>query len=88
MWTGSGRQDGRRWPPPVFINGVRHDASYDLDTLLAAVRSAPSGRRTPVGCDQHRPSRRSVLAHEERATSARDAATVTGQSVLQVRARA
>lgn len=37
----SGRESGVRTPPTFFINGVRHDGFWDVETLLAAVRTAP-----------------------------------------------
>ena len=38
----SGVRSGVNGPPTFihFINGVRHDGSHDLHSLLAAVRSA------------------------------------------------
>jgi protein-disulfide isomerase len=36
----SGIQSGVNGTPTFFINGVRHDGSYDLDTLLAAIEDA------------------------------------------------
>ena len=35
-----GIQSGVSGAPTFFINGVRHDGSYDLDTLLAAIEDA------------------------------------------------
>lgn len=36
----SGVQSGVAGTPTFFINGVRHDGSFDLDTLLAAIEDA------------------------------------------------
>ena len=36
----SGVRSGVNGTPTFFINGVRHDASYDLETLLAAIEDA------------------------------------------------
>jgi protein-disulfide isomerase len=36
-----GRDLGVRSTPTFFINGVRHDGFWDVDTLLAAARTAP-----------------------------------------------
>ena len=36
----SGIQSGVSGTPTFFINGVRHDGSYDLDALLAAIEDA------------------------------------------------
>ena len=36
----SGVRSGVNGTPTFFINGVRYDGSHDLDSLLAAVRSA------------------------------------------------
>jgi protein-disulfide isomerase len=36
----SGVRSGVNGTPTFFINGVRYDGAYDLDSLLAAVRSA------------------------------------------------
>jgi protein-disulfide isomerase len=36
----SGVRSGVNGTPTFFINGVRHDDSYDLDTLLAAIERA------------------------------------------------
>jgi protein-disulfide isomerase len=45
----SGVRSGVNGTPTFFINGVRHDGSYDLETLLAAVAAAgaeiPGGQR-------------------------------------------
>jgi protein-disulfide isomerase len=30
-------QNGVYGTPGIFVNGVRHDGSYDFDTLLAAM---------------------------------------------------
>jgi protein-disulfide isomerase len=44
----SGVRSGVNGTPSFFINGVRHDGSYDLEPLLAALeRAASSGRATP-----------------------------------------
>ncbi len=44
----SGVRSGVNGTPTFFINGARHDASYDLDTLLGAIehaeRTAHAGR--------------------------------------------
>jgi len=49
----SGVRSGVNGTPTFFINGVRHDDSYELETLLAAVEAAmPSwkeGSRTRKG---------------------------------------
>ena len=36
----SGVRSGVNGTPTFFINGVRHDGSYDRDTLLAAIADA------------------------------------------------
>jgi predicted DsbA family dithiol-disulfide isomerase len=36
----SGVRSGVNGTPTFFINGMRHNGSYDLDTLLAALRAA------------------------------------------------
>jgi hypothetical protein len=36
--------DGVNGTPTFFINGRRHDASYDLETLLAALEDARATR--------------------------------------------
>jgi protein-disulfide isomerase len=36
----SGVRSGVNGTPTFFINGIRHDASYDLETLLAAIEEA------------------------------------------------
>jgi protein-disulfide isomerase len=36
----SGARSGVNGTPTFYINGVRHDGSYDVDTLLAALRDA------------------------------------------------
>ena len=36
----SGARSGVNGTPTFYINGVRHDDSYDVDTLLAALRAA------------------------------------------------
>lgn len=36
----SGVRSGVNGTPTFFINGVRHDDSYDLETLLAAIAEA------------------------------------------------
>ena len=36
----SGVRSGVNGTPTFFVNGVRHDGDFDLDSLLAAVRSA------------------------------------------------
>jgi protein-disulfide isomerase len=36
----SGVRSGVNGTPTFYINGVRHDDSYDLDTLLAALGAA------------------------------------------------
>jgi protein-disulfide isomerase len=42
----SGVRSGVNGTPTFFINGVRHDGSWDLDTLLAAIEdAAQEGRR-------------------------------------------
>jgi protein-disulfide isomerase len=42
----SGVQSGVNGTPTFYINGVRHDDSYDIETLLAALEQAASGRPT------------------------------------------
>jgi protein-disulfide isomerase len=42
----SGVQSGVNGTPTFYINGVRHDDSYDMETLLAALEQAASGRPT------------------------------------------
>jgi protein-disulfide isomerase len=43
----SGVRSGVNGTPSFFINGRRHDGSYDLETLLEAIRAAaPEGTRT------------------------------------------
>jgi protein-disulfide isomerase len=39
----SGVRSGVNGTPTFYINGVRHDDSYDLDTLLAAIERAGRG---------------------------------------------
>lgn len=39
----SGIESGVNGTPTFYINGVRHDAPYDLDTLLGAVNAAARG---------------------------------------------
>jgi protein-disulfide isomerase len=41
----SGVRSGVNGTPTFFINGVRHDGSYDLETLLAAVEQAAGAER-------------------------------------------
>ena len=36
----SGARGGVNGTPTLFINGVRHDGSFDLDTLLGAIEAA------------------------------------------------
>jgi protein-disulfide isomerase len=36
----SGVRSGVNGTPTFFINGVRHDGSYDLNTMLAAIAGA------------------------------------------------
>jgi protein-disulfide isomerase len=38
----SGVRSGVNGTPTFFINGVRHDDSYELETLLAAIEAAMS----------------------------------------------
>ena len=38
----SGVRSGVNGTPTFYINGVRHDDSYDLETLLAALEAAAS----------------------------------------------
>jgi protein-disulfide isomerase len=40
----SGVSSGVNGTPTFFINGVRHDASYDAETLLAALERAAKQR--------------------------------------------
>jgi protein-disulfide isomerase len=35
----SGVRSGVNGTPTFFINGIRHNGSYDLDTLLSALRA-------------------------------------------------
>ena len=39
----SGVQSGVNGTPTFFINGVRHESGYDLDTLLTALNAARAG---------------------------------------------
>jgi protein-disulfide isomerase len=39
----SGVRSGVNGTPGLYINGARHDRSYDVDTLLAALESAAAG---------------------------------------------
>jgi protein-disulfide isomerase len=39
----SGVRSGVNGTPTFYVNGVRHDASYDLDTLQAALERAAAG---------------------------------------------
>jgi protein-disulfide isomerase len=41
----SGAQSGVNGTPTFFINGVRHDGSWDLDSLFAAVEKAARERK-------------------------------------------
>ena len=46
----SGVRSGVNGTPTFFINGVRHDGSYDLQTLLAALqKAAAAGQRAESG---------------------------------------
>ena len=36
----SGARSGVNGTPTFYVNGVRHDDSYDFDTLVAALRAA------------------------------------------------
>jgi protein-disulfide isomerase len=38
----SGVRSGVNGTPTFYVNGVRHDGSYELDNLLAAVENAPA----------------------------------------------
>ncbi len=40
----AGIRSGVNGTPTFYINGVRHDAPYDLENLLAAVNAAAHGR--------------------------------------------
>lgn len=40
----SGARSGVNGTPTFFVNGVRHDGPFDLDTLLAAIAPALEGR--------------------------------------------
>jgi protein-disulfide isomerase len=42
----SGVRSGVNGTPTFYINGVRHDGSYELETLLAALEAAASGQTT------------------------------------------
>ena len=42
--TASGIDSGVNGTPTFYINGARHDAPYDLETLLGAVSAAARGR--------------------------------------------
>lgn len=44
----SGVRSGVNGTPTFFINGVRHDESFDYNVLLAAVQEAMA-----VGADRH-----------------------------------
>ena len=44
----SGLRSGVNGTPTFFINGVRHDGSYDYQTLLAAILSAAALTEGPV----------------------------------------
>jgi protein-disulfide isomerase len=41
----SGTRSGVNGTPTFFINGVRHDGPWDLDSLLAAIEDAARERR-------------------------------------------
>lgn len=41
----TGVQNGVYGTPGIFLNGVRHDGSYDFDTLLAALTGLENRRR-------------------------------------------
>jgi hypothetical protein len=41
----SGVRSGVNGMPTFFINGVRHDGSYDLETLLTAIADAAGWRK-------------------------------------------
>jgi protein-disulfide isomerase len=43
----SGVRSGVNGTPTFFINGVRHDDSYDLNVLLAALDRAAAGKGSP-----------------------------------------
>jgi protein-disulfide isomerase len=38
----SGVRSGVNGTPTFYVNGVRHDGSYELDSLLAALEDAPA----------------------------------------------
>jgi protein-disulfide isomerase len=44
----SGVRSGVNGTPTFFINGVRHDASWDLETLLAALEVAEQSAAAPI----------------------------------------
>jgi protein-disulfide isomerase len=43
----SGVRSGVNGTPTFFVNGARHDGSYDLAELLAAVERAGPGQEAP-----------------------------------------
>jgi protein-disulfide isomerase len=50
-----GRDSGVRSTPTFFINGVRHDGFWDVETLLAAIRRAPTAGEVEEGQPEKRP---------------------------------
>jgi protein-disulfide isomerase len=44
----SGIRSGVNGTPTFFINGVRHDESYDMQTLSAAIQAAANGVAAPT----------------------------------------
>ena len=47
----SGVRSGVNGTPTFYINGVRHDDSYDLDTMLAALERAAAAESTQAASD-------------------------------------
>ena len=47
----SGVRSGVNGTPTFYINGVRHDDSYDLDTMLAALERAAAAEGTQAASD-------------------------------------
>jgi protein-disulfide isomerase len=47
----SGVRSGVNGTPTFYINGVRHDDSYDLDTMLAALERAAAAESAQAASD-------------------------------------
>lgn len=47
----SGVRSGVQGTPTFFIDGARHDASWDAETLTAALQRAVASKRAPAGRD-------------------------------------